>query len=1057
MKTQKEMNVSNSGKFEKSVPDNPCNYIDAIHGVMRELGCGCFVDVLKAYFTARIVLAYERGAGYMETMLTSPVLQKTLYAFKEAISHSYVEEQYANWEKLCHLLAVSRLGDDPMRFMSLFAPYVVQDWDGFIAAFWQGEKLSEGNMLLTLCMILDTPPAEEWSVDEEKLQLQYARHQALYQKIKLDYEAYKRCWKSVYFTELLDDGFIPNPRVSEAKERYTDQMLPRQDLLNDYAKLYLQEGVIAEKQATKGDRRRKTDELRAEGGRTEQDMKLEESVKSLAEIQPTDVVRTLFYQGRNDAGFECSFVLAHFRQMVQLHHRVLVINPSPDFMIAWNAKRFFCQETCFVVVDPTMAKLYAAEFAECRFIAVQDLGQEKCVFDRVLLLARDMKEKEALLSLSLLADGAEILAMIPAVFITAAQSKTLAEFRKQELGIRSIVTVPSGVTKSSPKRKILLNASRTEPTSKFVLLESRGDAGALMYSVEKDGILVPNSHLDGSLTLSDIRKAARQKPDLEESKYKAARVYRFSPELQFRYTIQEACKNRCAGRIYYAARLRPEQKHRKVGARLSPIVEKGLRRHTENEVYGALEIASLDERIVPCAKKDVLDYYKESLDKLTAKTVWYCLRPALLQKYSYKDDVAQKLFCGTNQDLATLAIGSTPEQFEEAMSSLFPGEDIPKKYWDLLNLMLNAACEAGILKSNPLTMLMIELSNRASKRQQSARNTLTKKILEEDEERKVVGRLLSPSNLEYKGQALPLVYSDGLWILGPLVMFAVPNLREALALTWQDFVPIDRQLGTWQIHVNKHLGDNGEIIAAGDRAPEANRRIPAAPILAQLLIEYKDYLTERYARTEEKLGSCPIVLQNQDQLKRTKKVKHCSLKSASDRCKEIISFAEIPSNDVYLPDVTTGGRLVDLSRYQGNLFYTNLKYHLRHYCRLTEGEMCYFLGLKAPDTFSAHYCAYDHVVLQHRVACKLTRWTCAYGVDLQRKNMPECGNCVVEGNAAWRIHGVPLKSISVNAMLMPKDQAKDLAGTLIRISSKHGMTGTIICLGKDNEDETRGN
>ena len=133
-------------------------------------------------------------------------------------------------------------------------------------------------------------------------------------------------------------------------------------------------------------------------------------------------------------------------------------------------------------------------------------------------------------------------------------------------------------------------------------------------------------------------------------------------------------------------------------------------------------------------------------------------------------------------------------------------------------------------------------------------------------------------------------------------------------------MPIDRQLGTWQIHVNKHMGDNGEIIAAGDRAPEANRRIPAAPILAQLLIEYKDYLTERYARTEEKLGSCPIVLQNQDQLKRTKKVKHCSLKSASDRCKELISFAEIPSNEVSLPDVTTGGRLVDLSRYQGNLY-----------------------------------------------------------------------------------------------------------------------------------------
>lgn len=1031
--------------------------IDTIRSLFLELGItDQYADILKAYFTARIIASYTPNGQFANVMAGSGELRKTLYNFKDAISPAYSEEHYPIWVGLCEVFRSTGLEQDYMRFLSEFTPYIVQDWSRFLFHFRRNNKLATGNMLMTLCLILDHAPTEVESISREEIRHQYIIHESLFQKLGLNLDAYWNCWNSVHCTALVDTTFSPPTSITRAIECYRQQMLPMTDLLEDYARLHLQEGLIQEKFAVRGNRRKKDHTRDTEGGRSSQDRALEFALHGLAKERPTDVIQALFYSHqRNDASFECVFLFQAFRDMTQIHHRILVVNPSPDFLLWWENHPIECEEICFAVLDRTLSMLYTSEFPKYRFVAIEDLNAHAPHYDRLLLIARDMPVETMDIPVSLGAPGAEILAMVPEVSVTAANAPFLSCLRRSNFSIRSIISIPNHITQSVPKKKILLHAGNDLQQNSFLLLSSEGNLNAQMYLIHKECLRIPNSYLDGSMTLTDIRKAVTQLHIAPKKHLDAARIYWFSPEIQLRYTIQNNRNNRCAGRVYYSAKLRDEQKHRKFGDRLTPIIEKGLRRKTEQEVIAALEFAALDERIIIPVADDILDYYTGSLHTLSLKTVWYCLRLRLISRYNYRDDTAKWLFCGSNQALSLLCVSSTPEEYENALHSIFPEyKDIPKKYWELLNLILSVAVEAGILRFNPLAAYMFEISNRASRRQQSARNTLTKKILEDDEEDKIMRYLLSPSAIMYNGDSIPVVFSDGLWILGPIVMFALPQLREALALRWKDFVPTDPILGTWQFLVTKYLDDDGNPKPFANRSGNRYRRVPADPLLSRILLEYKSFLLAQYHMTEDQIGDCPIVLENQQQLQHIRSVSFCSLKAGSARCRTLISLAEIPSNQVILPDAVAGDRLVDLNQYQGNLFHTNLKYHLRHSCQLTEGELCYFLGLKAPDTFSAHYCAYDHPLLQHQMTQKLGRWSAGYLLHVSRDATPTERTETICGNSKYSFHGVSKQLVSISATLSPINQA-DLSGALLRISSKHGMTGTITCLGKELEDEER--
>ncbi len=74
----------------------------------------------------------------------------------------------------------------------------------------------------------------------------------------------------------------------------------------------------------------------------------------------------------------------------------------------------------------------------------------------------------------------------------------------------------------------------------------------------------------------------------------------------------------------------------KYGKRISPLIEKGLRAESEEEVQAALWMVALDERVCSYIQNDLFTQYVSCKRNLTLKSLWMYLRSIL--KYESKYD-----------------------------------------------------------------------------------------------------------------------------------------------------------------------------------------------------------------------------------------------------------------------------------------------------------------------------------------------------------------------------------------------------------------------------------
>ena len=997
-------------------------------------------SIASLYLTSKLIIAYAQDGDYARTIRISAPLQKALYSYRDIIPTTLTDDRIELWCELCSVLYKTGLWQNHLSFFALVAPNTVFDWSPLFHFF---PATDIGRCLVALCVIIRDTPPDSLIIDETFLQKKYRSSEAILKKIKMDYDAYVICWRSVHLFDLANSDHLPSTSIVQAVRFYHSNQLPMTDLLSDYAPLYLNEGLVSEKIAVRGARKYNRSSLVAESGKSETDLDLLNILTGLGQEKPTDVVRGLFYPPmRNDAGFECTFLLERFYKTTSPTERVVIVNPSPDMILYIMNNKLVCKDLIFLVADNTLAKLYCAQFNYRIFYPITSLPDLPGRFDSILITSRDLTIEPMLEVLNYGSSHVKITAFAPEVSLRTIYEKLDAK----GLCIHSVLSIPTNATQSSPRRKVLLEANRTWPKGFFLLQKALCDNHHTLLSVKKCSSCIPHAWLNSQMTLADMRKAIQKHSSTNHPL--DPMIVRFSPEIVFHLTVQHNRKERVSGRVYYRRILRSEDKHRKRGNRLTPVIEKGLRKRTEAEVIRAVENAALDDRIAPAVVEDILDFYSEILHELSLKTTWYCLRNKLQAKYTYKESLVLELFSSSNQDLASLPIGtSTPNDYDEAMASIFSDNPfIPKRYWNQINLILNTAREEGYIKQNPLSTHILTVSARLTKRQQEVRNALTKKNFEIEEEQRMVKDLLTNTNGHFEWMK-----SNPLVITVLMALLAVPNLREAVALLWMDLVP-NATLGTYHLQLTRYLADDGTMRPLFDHIPELRRCVPLAPALARILLEYKAYLMEAYNLTEDQLALCPIIMENHSILgKSVNQAKHCSLESASKIIKQHIDKLNIPSNEIKLPD-SDSDIVTDLNHYNGNILYTNLKCHLRHTCKFTEGELCYFLGSKAPDTFSAHYCAYDHPVLQHRMALKLNRWVCKLTeFDVSsvmpihyEKDIVESDTLVFASNSPYLVNA-DITIIPYNS------ENSDLIS--VEISSRHGVDGTIVSI--ENKEVTR--
>jgi hypothetical protein len=73
----------------------------------------------------------------------------------------------------------------------------------------------------------------------------------------------------------------------------------------------------------------------------------------------TDVIQAAFYDNRDDAKIECSFIFQEFSRWLHGDMRVLIVNPSPNFIAYWDENALPGIHTTFAGTDDTIAALYA--------------------------------------------------------------------------------------------------------------------------------------------------------------------------------------------------------------------------------------------------------------------------------------------------------------------------------------------------------------------------------------------------------------------------------------------------------------------------------------------------------------------------------------------------------------------------------------------------------------------------------------------------------------------------------------------------------------------------
>ena len=964
--------------------------------------------IIQMYLMARMIIGYSSNGNYLSVICDSK-FQHQLAGMNLSIANY----QISLYEDLC-----TELQQNPnmLEFFRELTPGMIADESAWKASV---KDLKESTQLFLFLQLLEIPVMLDSPFFPENL-LPNTNYQNLYQLQELWYP---------YNFLTLDSLTVSNNRyVAEAFHWYSSHYCPPSDLLADYAYLLIGDSRSDFRYALRGNRRRAISSAGPERGRSEDDIQLGNIMKNLSSVQPHQVISELFFnQNRNDMIAEVSVAGKIFASMITESDSVLIVGPSPDFILSWPSLSS-CTNICMTVSDPTIAALYNYEFSHITF---HTFGQGfNHSFSAVLLLCRDASPEVIVHELDQVSPNAQILALMPQTSVTKSEGSML----RSDVDIRRIMPIPSTLFQSSPRKKALIWASKRPASSdtSVQLIKCHVNLDLHILHPSKGYTEIPRRCLETGNTLIQLERLANngflpQKPILN-----AASMYLFSAEITIHYTVKIKDGYFC-GKACYREKLSPTST-RKLGNRLTPFIEKKLRVKSIDLMERRLEQLVLENAFGICdiLAEDILHFYENDLSATTLKTIWICSRRILLTKYYYQESLCIRMFCENTQDLSDLRpCNATEYDYVQAMSNVIGTENI-SRFWKQLSYILQIACQAGYILSNPIAPVAKTQVERERNRIQEVRNALTKRFLTKTE----MMNLFCFSTESIAESSLPRCVAESQYLIPLIRMFTGMTNREICALTWRKFVYIE-EFEMYQLIVSHSMADDGHLIHVLDINSNQLRCIPLVPILANLLDERRKYLCSKMNLEKSAFLDQPIILG-----KESGKTRACSLSTAAKVSREALQIAlqNLMPNLIKLSSLT-GERTIDLNTYYGDICATNFRYQSRHISRLTPGELNYTLGLAPADTYSAHYADYSADPFQRMIQVKLCRWT----ETLMRTDtsqitvVPPCDR--MDYMLSPDADGVIAIQMTLCA---PIDYPVEQVG--IRLECQHGLTGTVTCI-----------
>lgn len=747
------------------------------------------------------------------------------------------------------------------------------------------------------------------------------------------------------------------------------------------------------------------------------------SAMTLYRQKPIEVIKSIYYRNkrRNDSGLERIF-LNSFLGRLSSEQKVMVINPSP-FVIEFIEK--YRNNNCFVVTDKTLADLYSRQYKEAVFVS---MGQAESIsdVDVMVVITPQAEEKtiQKMLSLIGLVRADKIYGIIQTRLIDNKESCFWDVLLKEDVTIRDIIMIPTEISNSSPKKKCLVSMVRELETNGLIIRKIEYNASEKCVSEMADKITVTQEALFKAKTINAMWRQAfvSGAERTEESVYSTAELYPFTKEIYISYSIYPE-ENRFYGKAYYAA-TKNTQIPMTRGKALTARVEKGLRAATRKEVIEAMEMIPYSISMSKAIMTDITEKYLNEGKSVTLKTLWFCLRESLMKNTSYDDEVMRKLF-SENKAISDLYPDRVSgETIRKAISAqLEVGEEVKElKLLRALNIIIDDAIKKRYLFENRILPLLPAAQSRASKRQAEVRQALTKRSFETIEEEKVIKFL----HTRYKETSIYLAVA--------IRLLTGISIKEVCGLLWRDF-EYNCITEVYKLSITKFVDNHGKQIShAFEENWEKYRVLPISNTLGTMLLSRKRFLV-KMGLDDKTLEDYPIIMarENVSNMLKGYKVEYCKPALVAQKCREVISKAEIPQHMIILPE-NDNEIETDINSYNGDIFRTNFRDKSLNEAGFGLDELHYYLGLKKPDTFSQHYCDYTNEYVQLIIARKLDRWSAKYLKTSLRQNLKGKVKDFNEMSFEGIEDGVPCVELRVNY-----NEASHPDPVLIEVASEHGF------------------
>ncbi len=1016
-------------------------------------------DIVRHYALAKLNIKHSRKPDYADGVHSAEFdTEVARYQLLPPNGKPYNDS--AAFFALCSELVSAGMDKDCRLFFEAFAPFLVADWDRLVSIFPKGhlEKLAYVLYLILRSAKESQLPIAE--IDKSKIESFYEENKELYTSFELAKDNFTHCWQAVYYNHMPELKGMVSSKLVDTIRFYRQHKVSGLRLLANYCQYNKHRTQIEDafnpwlefQQAIKGKQNS------AEGiSITESTFNMVEDIRN---ERPSDVIRAALYpfpglfgqrsdfkiRSKYDGRFECSFFLQQFEILARNASQVLIVNPGPDFLLAWSqkAKKYACK--CYVAVPNTyVAAAYRMEFKNLKFCIFSDIAGYAKRFDLIAIVS-PFTEEEFNIGTMLSAgnDQANFIALLPQTFVSASDNNICALLLEQGFLPGKIIAIASNATVTQPRKKMLLFAGRSiDPNAPIPIFFTQCDKDGANLIVEKEYIQATQQQLKKPTTLVKFREAfEKAKIDPDSVKHrKRPSVYQFSNEISLYYTVHRDRYGVFVGEAYYRGKtVSPNKKDGRVWN--SPATQKGLRCKDRESVIGKMETIAYSDAIYPYVVGDMLDHYGERIGQCSLKTIWFCCRSRLLARRDYHDEIARKiLFSPEKNTLSALCpANASDEDYRNAMQSVIPEDSLAVvKFWQQLNIIMRVAEESNYIQANPIPALLPEISNRASKELRNLRNMLTKKTFTFEEEARILTYVREEGESDFGPRKALLFEEDSTLLLGPIHLFTGMSTREACTLTWDDFETIP-SLKAYRFLVYKFLSDEGAVIYHSEGT--ACRKVPVAPLLADMLNSRKTYLQTMHGFTEAELRHLPIIMpDNKRSVAALSKPSFCKYDVAIRICRALIEKANIPTQELVLPG-DGEALVVDMNKYQGDIFYSNFKHRANHTCFFNRGELSYVVGNKAPDTFSQHYCDYTNDLVQYGMVQKLNRWSHAHETGVQNAVQSTSELSTFTRNTTiYSDH----KKNHYNAVSITVSSPKEVSGSYIDVlvECDHGVTGSI--------------